>query len=104
MALKDQLPGDLATFLNTDDFAREIVNITQSIVVVAIVEYLDEQSENSRGIASRAKLHMANPTTTINEADEFRWDDLDWSVETVEHTDDNMIAVTVRRNERLRFQ
>ena len=103
MSLKDQFMSDLATVLNTGDFAREVVYITQGRIVNAIVNYLREQDQTARGIAARAELYIAKSDTAINQMDEFMFDAVSWVVERVESVDDQMAVVTVRCKERLKF-
>jgi hypothetical protein len=104
MALSDQFSDDLAIFLNTDDFAREVVYITQAKVVDAVVDYLNDPGQTSRGLATRAQLHIAKPDATIAQMDEIRFDDTTWVVERVDASDNYVSIVTVRCKERLVFK
>lgn len=104
VSFKDRIKQDLDTFFNTNEFAEEIVYVTGSKVIPAIVDYVGDPELSGVNSSTQASITVKkSDVPNIEVMHEFNFDEHLWIVDRIVQGDGYTMNFFVRRKEGVRF-
>lgn len=104
MSFKDNLNNDLATFFNINEFAEEVVYISQSggtINIDTVIEYLDDLYMSPEGNYRKAILFLKAQDVNTIYMDKVWINSIEWKIISIENEDNQVIKLHIQRDERI---
>ena len=102
MTFKDNLGTDLDIFFNIDEFATEIVYISQlggTVNISGHVEYLDDLNVAGEGNCRKAIIFIKQDDVNVERMDRIWINSIEWKVNKIEQEDSQVAKLFIRNNE-----